>query len=592
MNTVTRHILKKRSLLLVVIAVLWMTLRIASAPIAYAGTFTVAKTEDTNDGVCDTDCSLREAIRAANAWAGDDIIMLPSGTYALTIAGTGEDAAATGNLDITGNLTVTVTGASNAVIKGSNGWSDRVLHIIGASTEVSISSVAIQNGNVPSSGGGILNDGVLAISNSTIGYNTAGVYYDASTGGGIYNAGTLLVTDSTINNNTSFCGGGGIESNGILTVTNSIVSSNTTHDCIGGAGGGGIDGKNMTIVNTAIISNTSDLGGGLQGWGTMNLSGSIVSGNIAYAGGGVLNQNGALTIAYSTISDNRATWAGVDGTGGGILNNGSLTMTNSTVSGNSAIASGGGIEVFLTHAVSLNNVTIANNTTAIGDGGGIYNPSGTVTFENSIVAGNTDAGGQAPDCYGTVTSKGYNLIQNIIGCTITGTTSGNITGASANLGPLQDNGGITPTHALLPGSPVVDRIPDGTNGCIAGTSIDQRGAVRAAGTGQSGVACDIGAYELLTQALTLNAAITTPGVEATLSWNALPVSKYQVWRSASPYSGFILLQDELTATSLVVTISPNTNYYYEVHAVGAFGGDPLAVSLPIGVFSFGLVPGS
>jgi hypothetical protein len=114
---------------------------------------------------------------------------------------------------------------------------------------------------------------------------------------------------------------------------------------------------------------------------------------------------------------------------------------------------------------------------------------------------------------------------------------------------------------------------------------DQRGLLR------DDLHCDIGAYELLSQAFSLGATITSPGVQATLVWNTLPVSQYQVWRSASPYSGFTLFQDNLTATSLAVAIFPNTNYYYEIHAIGTFGGDPLAISPSVGVFSFGLVPG-
>jgi len=66
---------------------------LAPSTIAHAASFVVTKTADTADGTCDADCSLREAIIAANAAAGDDIITVLAGTYTLTIAGTGEDAA-------------------------------------------------------------------------------------------------------------------------------------------------------------------------------------------------------------------------------------------------------------------------------------------------------------------------------------------------------------------------------------------------------------------------------------------------------------------------------------------------------------------
>src|SRR3989304_3546658 len=75
-------------------------------PTAHAAILVVTKTADTADGTCDSDCSLREAIIAANAAAGDDEITVPAGTYTLTIAGKNEDAAATGDLGITSQHTI------------------------------------------------------------------------------------------------------------------------------------------------------------------------------------------------------------------------------------------------------------------------------------------------------------------------------------------------------------------------------------------------------------------------------------------------------------------------------------------------------
>ena len=75
-----------------------------------AAVFDVTKTADTNDGTCDADCSLREAIVAANGLAGSDTVNVPAGTYLLSIAGTGEDAAAAGDLDITGTPTISAAG--------------------------------------------------------------------------------------------------------------------------------------------------------------------------------------------------------------------------------------------------------------------------------------------------------------------------------------------------------------------------------------------------------------------------------------------------------------------------------------------------
>jgi hypothetical protein len=135
-------------------------------------------------------------------------------------------------------------------------------------------------------------------------------------------------------------------------------------------------------------------------------------------------------------------------------------------------------------------VTIANNVAdsdnnGSGNGGGIFIFSGTVNLLNTIVTGNTDRGGQAPDCSGTITSLGHNLIQSTAGCTITGDTTGNILGQDPRLGPLADNGGPTFTHALLPGSPAID-----TASSQNAPSTDQRGVARPQGAG-----FDIGAFE-------------------------------------------------------------------------------------------------
>ena len=110
-----------------------------------AATFTVTKTADTNDGSCSADCSLREAIIAANAAGGTNTIDLPGGTYTLTLAGGGEDAAATGDLDIThANLTISGHGSDTTIIDGGGidwGLSDHWI-----SADVTIHDVTIRTG--------------------------------------------------------------------------------------------------------------------------------------------------------------------------------------------------------------------------------------------------------------------------------------------------------------------------------------------------------------------------------------------------------------------------------------------------------------
>ena len=108
-------------------------------PVARAASFTVTKKSDGNDGACDADCSLREAIVAANSNGEADIITLGLGRFGLTITGTGENAAATGDLDVTGPLTITGRGPGQTIIDASGVISDRVFDVRpGAGTVVNI----------------------------------------------------------------------------------------------------------------------------------------------------------------------------------------------------------------------------------------------------------------------------------------------------------------------------------------------------------------------------------------------------------------------------------------------------------------------
>ena len=214
---------------------------------------------------------------------------------------------------------------------------------------------------------------------------------------------------------------------------------------------------------------------------------TIMGGAAGSDGGGVYNK-AVLTIERATITGNASS-----GKGGGIYNapTGLLTVVNSTISGNLSKSSGGGL--YNAGTAGLNNLTITTNHADLG-GGGIAVQGGTLNIWNSIVSGNIDHAptSKAPDCAGTLSSAGYNLIGDSAGCTIGASAPGILTGVNPVLGSLQDNGGFSPTHALLDGSPAIDAanpsVPgSGGNACLA---VDQRGAHR-----PRGVACDIGAYE-------------------------------------------------------------------------------------------------
>jgi hypothetical protein len=188
--------------------------------------------------------------------------------------------------------------------------------------------------------------------------------------------------------------------------------------------------------------------------------------------------------------------------GGGVYASANITLTNSTVSGNAAHGSGAGL--FQMECCNLpgpfsrlNNVTLARNTAdadgdGVGDAGGIQVSAGILTATNSIIAGNVDLGGQAPDCVGTLTSAGYNLIGTTAGCILSGTPLGDSLNTPAGLGALGDHGGLTWTMPLLP----VSAARDAGNPAAPGSSdtacapVDQRGLAR-----PYGPRCEMGAFE-------------------------------------------------------------------------------------------------
>jgi len=458
-----------------------------------AAAFPVTKVEDTADGACDSDCSLREAIIASNTLPGSDTIEVPAGTYLLSVTGRYEDAGATGDLDITDDLTITGAGPDLTIVDGSD--LDRIVHVVGPHT-VHISSVALRNGNTRADaftgdqgdrGGSISNaGGTLGLSNSVITSNLS-----EGDGGGIVSEGSLTLTASVVSNNDAGDGssgfGGGIHTNGIALIMNSVINSNSAND-----GGGVLVIGTATISQTTLSGNHSELiGGAIDNFGTAILMETTIDGNSALAGGGIGNQESTLAISNSTISNN------VADIGGGVASGGQATLTNVTISGNQAAADGGGISYpgSILSGMHLTNATISGNS-ADADRDGLSVSNGDLgdlfSLKNTIVAGNVDTTGEAPDCTGNPVSNGYNLVQDLTGCSLGGDTIGNITGHDPLLGPLSVNGSTTSTHALLSGSPAIDT---GSSDCPP-PATDQRGILRPVDGNGDGIAvCDIGAFE-------------------------------------------------------------------------------------------------
>src|SRR5919106_5541393 len=185
-------------------------LALANAVPAHAAVYTVTKTADTADGACNSDCSLREAILAANANDGPDFILLGPGTYTLSLAGTGEDLGATGDLDIRDDVALVGASAASTVVDG--GQLDRVFDVL-AGVRAEIQGLTIRNGKVAGAGAGLRNAGDLALSRVVISGNATIQGGQTGAGGGLWTSGGsshLGLADSTVSGNPADGSGGGL----------------------------------------------------------------------------------------------------------------------------------------------------------------------------------------------------------------------------------------------------------------------------------------------------------------------------------------------------------------------------------------------
>ncbi len=262
-----------------------LTLLALAPTTLHARNFAVTRSGDTNDGACDRRCSLREAIMAANQTPGPDVIFLSQGVYRLALAGADEDLGATGDLDITDDLTLVGVGAGATVIDGAG--LDRVLDVH-APAAVKIFHLTIRDGKVAhlNAGGGIRNTGQLTLEGVVVTGNSTA---DFGFGAGIYsdNPGSALTLDrSTVYGNTADGGGGGMAAGGELTVTNSTISGNRSVTDFGG-GVYLFSEAQASFNNVTITANTAARqGGGLlvelpDVAGTPRLANSIVAANSA-----------------------------------------------------------------------------------------------------------------------------------------------------------------------------------------------------------------------------------------------------------------------------------------------------------------------
>ena len=417
--------------------------------------------------------TLRAAIMESNALAGRHTVILQEGTYNLSIAGQQEDLAATGDLDVLGDLVILGSGAQGTVIDG--GGLDRVINV-SASGDLQLSGVTIRGGNLPPQPdfGILMNLSAVAVSGGSV---TDDPFKEVN-GGGLRNRGLSAISGCVISGNTANAGGG-IYNRGQLTVDNCKIQANTAFE------GGGIDTYSdstenylqLQIDHSTIADNT------LAGFG--------------WRGGGLCIQNVPVQLNNSTISGNQIQLGSGGGSGAGVYMDGwydptmALTMVNTTISGNHVAGQhGSGGAISTGGMLNLLNCTITGNFAA--DSGGISGLN--VNIKNTILAGNSGSMSQPSDFSGTAVSQGHNIIGNIDGILNSdwwGPYDQVVANAADFLGPLQDNGGPTFTHALLPGSTAIDA---GDNSGAPAT--DQRGVLRPQDANRDLVATvDIGAYE-------------------------------------------------------------------------------------------------
>ncbi|HEX5036568.1 MAG TPA: choice-of-anchor Q domain-containing protein [bacterium] len=399
---------------------------------ASAAEFVVTKTADTADGSCDTsDCSLREAVIAANGQAGDDVITLPAGLYILKLDGSGEDLAATGDLDVTDTLTVNGSGAESTVIHGGGGVvsdPDRAFDVSGAAN-FTLNGVTIRNGAPPmGSGGGVALDGTgnLTIDSCLFLENHAGV--QSSGGGAVNNTSgsptptAFLVRSSVFRANFADRQGGGLFSTGAdLTIEDSEISGNA--GASGGFAHSGPNGASATVTRTTISNNdgmgihssgapltvedssvTGNLGNSDGGGivciepgdtSDMTIVNTVVSGNRAEDATGIAKFGGTLTLTGVTVEDNVAT---LDFGGGIVFGGTDLTINGgSVIRGNISETDGAGIFTTTssgTTSILIEDSTIEQNDSHTGDGGGLWAENADAVFRKTVFRNNFgDRGG-------------------------------------------------------------------------------------------------------------------------------------------------------------------------------------------------------
>ncbi|MEP7356249.1 MAG: hypothetical protein ABI847_03355 [Anaerolineales bacterium] len=465
----------------------------AAGPVAPASSFNVNSNVDSPDvspgnGTCadiSGHCTLRAAVMEANAHTGPDTIVLPSGTLTLTIAGADEDGALTGDLDITG--TVTLRGAGLALSRvDATGLNDRIFDVL-PGAHASLSDLTIQHGTIPvtglSSGGGVLNAGTLTLTRVSLTHNNLGDESNLHFGGALANIfpGSVAILSSQVISNEAELGA--LSNEYQMTLVNSVVMSN-----VATFGAGLYNQGTLNMQTTQVLSNTGAIvGGGFYARnGQTTVSDSLINGNQADYGGAFWVHDATVSISRSTLRANQS-----KNSGGALqVDSGSVELVNTTLLLNGAADDGGALNVAGGQVSALNttltqnhaehnggavnlvggvlagyNLTIIGNIAhvggqGVGTGGGIYHGvAGTVTLSNTILSENLHATNTPfsveDDCAGTTIYMHYSRLGTATGCTFN--SDNTLTGEFLDLLPLGDYGGSSLTIALGPLSAAIDK---------------------------------------------------------------------------------------------------------------------------------------
>lgn len=384
---------------------------------AHALTFTVNSTADEVDAsagnaICATasgSCTLRAAIQEANVVLGNDSIVLPAGTFQLTLVGTGDNASVTGDLDVQQEVEITGAGPDQTVIDGLG--ADRVFHVING-TRLALSGLAVLNGAAPGSGGGGImvefgDEEPVVLTNVRFGGNSA------SQGGAVYyTGGSLSITDSTFTDNASSSGGAVSQTGeGSLAIVRSTFTANT-----GGGAGGAVLYSGMgavSVTDSTFSDNSASTGGTLLVTtdDPLTLAGSRFESSFASGTGGAVfyGGDGGVSVTSCAFVDNVAL-----SVGGGLMvdtTTGALSITGGELTDNLAVGAGGGV-FFSSDSgdITLTGVTLAGNSAPSGSGGGLYSDTtgilrlGEVEVRDSF-AGSTGGGVFAAGQLNTIVSK-------------------------------------------------------------------------------------------------------------------------------------------------------------------------------------------